>query len=88
MTIDTEMTPGLRVHQIWAFVAQDASGDEGICGFVDPTTGFLMPMICADRARVDALRTLAKAIGRTTERKIVLRHFENWKDTEVIHDGQ
>jgi hypothetical protein len=64
----------LRVDEIFAFVSEDADGDEGICAFVGEG-GMWMPMVCADMARVDSLRPMAKAIRQKTGMKIKLVRF-------------
>jgi len=73
----------LRVDEIFAFVSEDADGDEGICAFVGEG-GMWMPMVCADMARVDSLRPMAKAIRQKTGMKIKLVRFSKRSFVEEI----
>jgi len=62
------------IDKIYAFVAEDSGPqDEGITGF-NSSMGW-MPMVAADRARVDSLIPIAKEIAAATGKKIKLLEF-------------
>ena len=71
----------LRIDEVFLFVASDVDG-EGIPAFMD---GLLwMPLVCADKARVDSLREMARTITRESGNKITLVRFTVREDLEVI----
>lgn len=71
----------LRIDEVYCFIAED-NGDEGIAGL--HTRNGLMPMIGADKARVDALRPMAEELSRATGVRIVLTRFTTRTEVEVI----
>jgi dihydroorotase-like cyclic amidohydrolase len=71
----------LRIDELYAFIAQDADG-EGLPAF--QSRGLMLPMVCADKARVDSLREVARKIARETGNKITLCRFSLREEIEVI----
>ena len=71
----------LRIDEIYAFIAQDADG-EGLPAFMH--NGMMMPMVCADKTRVDSLREIAKQMARESGNKITLCRFSVRQEIEVI----
>ena len=71
----------LRIDELYAFIAQDADG-EGLPAFLHDRV--MMPMVCADKARVDALREKAKEIAAASGNKITLCRFSVREEIEVI----
>lgn len=49
------------IHHLYAFVAVDSDGDEGIMAFQHG--GGWMPMVGANMERVDQLRPIAAVVG-------------------------
>ena len=77
----------LSIDEIWVFVSKDEHGNEGVCGGpIQPGSGGgMMPMICADKKRVESLRSLAQMIVDNTDgHDIVLRKFSVCEDLEVF----
>jgi hypothetical protein len=72
----------LRIDEIYVFIAQDTDG-EGLPAFLAPN-GMFMPLVCADKARVDSLREKAKEIAAQTGNKITLCRFSVREEIEVI----
>jgi hypothetical protein len=62
------------ITELYAFIAVDADGDEGITGFC-AADGTWMPLIGADMARVGHLRPIAQLIADATGATIELRYF-------------
>jgi hypothetical protein len=71
----------LRIDELYAFITSDADG-EGLPAFSH--NGFMLPMVCADKARVDALRAKAKEIAAKSGNKITLCRFSVREEIEVI----
>jgi hypothetical protein len=75
----------LTIDEVYAFVAIDEDGDEGVCAFYGPT-GW-MPMVCADQARVDQMRPIAEEIARQGGKPIQLFKFSKKELVEVFNPG-
>lgn len=81
--------PGLMPHipALWAFLAVDADGDEGVAGFFVPETPLMpaswMPMVAADETRLEALKTRAKGMAAGGTR-IRLVKFTAREEVEVF----
>lgn len=73
----------LSIDTIYAFIAVDDDG-EGVCGAKIGPGGTFMPLVGADLERVEQLRPVAKLIARESGKRIVLSHFTNRTDVEVI----
>ena len=77
------MSGKLRIDEIFAFVSEDAEGHEGICGFRAPD-GSWLPMVGADKERVDTLRPIAKIVSEQTGMRIKLLKFSRRSFIEEI----
>lgn len=75
------MKTPLRIDELYAFVASDEEG-EGLTAFL--TDSGWMPMVAADRTRVDSLWAQAKRIARESGRKITLCRFTVREEIGVI----
>ena len=73
----------LKIEELYAFIATDENGQEGICAF-QIESGLWMPMVGADLKRVDSLRPIAKAIHKATGRQIAVCKFTNRQHLEMI----
>lgn len=71
----------LRIDEMYAFVAQDADG-EGLTGFQMGDT--FMPMVAADKTRVDQLRSIAQQIARDTGQTVKLVRFSVREELETF----
>ena len=74
----------LRIDTIYAFIAQDENGDEGICGMQLPGSNTFMPFVGADLDRVKDLKPLAQQIANETGKSIKLVHFTTRNEVEEI----
>ncbi len=79
----TNGTDKLRINEVFVFVATDEHGDEGIPAF-QSSAGMWMPLVAADRARVDSLRPMAKEIAKMTGSSIKLIRMSTREDLEDI----
>ena len=84
MTILHEPENTFVIEKLWAFVSRDEKGNEGLVAA--PLSGMMMPMIAADKDRLESLKPIAKDIAKMTKQKIVLLEFSTKKEVEVI-DG-
>ncbi len=62
----------LRITELYAFIAKDKDGHEGIMGFRGPD-GAWMPMIGADIERVEHLKAVADKLA--AGQKYEIRYF-------------
>jgi hypothetical protein len=80
MMIESKKTL-LRIDELFAFIASDANG-EGLPAFQHGH--LMMPLVCADKARVDSLREKAREIAKASGNKITLVRFSLREEIEVI----
>jgi hypothetical protein len=75
---------GLMPHigAMWAFLAIDSDGDEGVCAFKGPTTW--MPMVAADEKRLSSLRQMAQKLANERGVTIRLVKFTAREDLDII----
>lgn len=71
----------LHIDEVYCFIGEDDEG-EGITGF--HTKSGWMPMVGADKERVDSLRPMAEELARATGKRIVLTRFTTRTELEVI----
>lgn len=64
-----------EMKQIYAFVATDEEGVEGIVAFEH--NGLMMPMVCTDLKRVDMLMCVASSIARDKNIQISIFKFSH-----------
>jgi hypothetical protein len=69
------------IENIWAFCSKDEGG-EGVLGA--PMMGTTMPLIAADKTRLDQLRPLAKQVGEAAGKRVVLKRFKLVEVEEII----
>ncbi len=74
---------GFKIKKIWAFIAEEEDGTEGVCGY-EVSEGKWMPLIGADGARLESLLPIAKQIAIHTNRRMELREFSTMVTTKVI----
>lgn len=72
----------LNIDELYVFIGKDATGNEGIPAF--HMRDMMMPMVCADQARVDALRGIAEQMAQETGIEIKLVRFTNREELETI----
>lgn len=71
-----------KIDQMYAYIAQDPDGSEGITAFL-AEDGW-MPMVGADLKRAEALRPMAEILARESGRPIKLVRFEIRTELEDI----
>ena len=74
-----------RITEMFAFVTTDPiTGDEGLCAFLSPELGVMLPMVGADLRRVESLRLQAHAIAAQTGQRVEVVRFTVRETIEVI----
>ena len=76
------MAEKLKIDQLFAFVATDEDGNEGLCGFRS-ANGWI-PMVGADMAMVEHLRPIALATAKASGQPIKLCLFKTREEVEDI----
>lgn len=74
---------GFRIERLWASLTIHNDGDEGVSAFLGRDQTW-MPMVCADDARVESLRPMAKQLATLTAKPIMLAKFEQRTDAGLI----
>jgi hypothetical protein len=74
-----------RIEQIWAFLSLDEGG-EGVCAA--PMGDLTVPLIAADKRRVDDLYPLARGIANVFNKPVRLAKFATREDIEVIQPAR
>jgi hypothetical protein len=77
------MHKGLKVNTIYAFIAEDADGTEGIIGQLMPDNSWL-PFIAADEERLSQLKLFAQKISNVTKKEIKLIKLSKREDVELL----
>jgi hypothetical protein len=72
-----------EITEIWAFVARDSDGDEGITAFCGPD-GRWVPMIGADKDRIKSLEPIARDLAFKHDHKIRLIKFTGREEIKTI----
>lgn len=73
-----------RINEMYAFVAIDSDGTEGVCSFYSRAMSGHMPMVGADTARVDLLRPIAQDMAKQMGVPIRVLRFTVREEIEVI----
>ena len=72
-----------KINKMYAWVSTDEDGGEGIIAHMS-SVGEWMPLVGADRARIEAHRARAKKIGKEMRHPISLIEFSDRKVIEVL----
>jgi hypothetical protein len=73
----------LRVDQMFAFLAKDITGDEGVIAWPAPDGG-IMPLLGADMNRIESVRKLAQQIADARGVDVTLAVFSVREDRETL----
>jgi hypothetical protein len=76
------MPTKISIDQVYAFVAIDSDGEEGITAYRS-AEGW-MPLVCGDWDRVQSLMLIAQKIANQTGKTISLVKFERRSQIEEI----
>jgi hypothetical protein len=71
-----------RIDSIWAYLSVDEGG-EGVCAA--PIGGITVPMIAADKRRLDILRPIAQMIARHFGKPVRLVQFTKREELEIFN---
>lgn len=73
---------GFRITELWAWVAVHDDGDEGVLGV--GMGGWMMPLVAADRERVESLRPYAENAAQLSGKRAILARFTLRIDEEIV----
>lgn len=66
---------GYIVDELFAFIASDGDGDEGVVAVELVNDNSMMPLVAADLMRIQKMVPFAKAIEEQTGHTVTLKHF-------------
>ncbi len=74
-----------KITEIYVFASVDEGG-EGVVGMTLPVNGreTFMPFVCADKARMEQLKPIAKKIAQESGKTIKLLKFKQRKEIETL----
>ena len=70
-----------RIETIWAWLSVD-DGGEGVCAA--PMNGMTLPLIAADKTRLDQIHPIAKTIAWKFRKTLRLAKFTKREDYEIM----
>jgi hypothetical protein len=71
-----------KIEEIWAYVAEEKPGDEGVCAASTPM-GW-MPLVGADKERIQSLKHVAQTVADSSGCSIRLVKFTVRTNVDVI----
>ena len=65
------------ITELWAYVSVGPDGDEGVMACSMPINGreMMLPMVGADKTRLDKLKPYADMVSQQTDTPYVVKHF-------------
>ena len=64
-----------KIQKLYAWIATESDGGEGLAAAQLVPGGLVMPLIGADRARIEQLRETARTVSNSTGCKVDLVEF-------------
>lgn len=74
----------MQITELWAIVSQNDDGVEGLCAFYSETQGGHVPMIAADRARLESLLPMAEMLVESHKRPLRLIRLHQRETVQEI----
>lgn len=75
---------GQKIEKLYAWVATEPDGGEGVCGAFIREMGGLVPLVGADRERIESLRPYAELTRRGSGYPVRLVEFSTRTDMEEL----
>lgn len=72
-----------RITELFAFVAVDHDGDEGVIGFRHPS-GDWLPLVGADMERIESLKPFAMKTAAASGKPVKLLRFKVREEIETL----
>jgi len=79
---DVALAP--TIDTLYAYIATDAAGREGVCTYYEPALGAMLPMIAGDKRRLDVLRPKARSLAACHKLAIRLVLFTRRVEVETV----
>ena len=73
----------LKIDKMYAFVAEDKNGDEGVIGM--QTNSGWMPLVGADMKRINSLIPIVQNIVNQTNHPVKILMFSDRKEIDEIN---
>jgi hypothetical protein len=73
----------LRIDEVWLFISVDQTG-EGVCAGPLMGPGTLVPLIAADKARMESLIPVARQIAQASGKPVKLIKFSTRSEVMTI----
>lgn len=82
----TEWKPGKgqKIEKLYAWIATEADGGEGVCAMAAPTLGGIVPLVGADRARIESYRPYAEQVRKASGFPVRMVEFSTRIDGEEL----
>lgn len=64
-----------EITTLYAFIARDKDGNEGVAAFFPPGGDIAMPLVGADLARIELLMPIANLLATVSGQTLHLYHF-------------
>lgn len=74
----------LRIDELWAWVASDGDG-EGVLAAPIGSSTLTMPLVGADRERMESFRPVAQSMADAFEVEVKLVRFMTRTEIETLH---
>jgi len=74
---------GLKITELWAWIGVEPDGGEGVLGAMIGPLGFV-PLVGADRDRIESYRDYAKAIQKAAGRPVKLVRYYGMDVREIL----
>jgi hypothetical protein len=81
---DWKPRKGQKIEKLYAWIATEPDGGEGVCGASIPELGGMVPLVGADRERIESYRRIAEQARKATGFPIRLVEFSTRIDGEEL----
>jgi hypothetical protein len=75
---------GQKIEKLYAWVATEPDGGEGVCGMSITLLGGMVPLVGADRARIESCRRHAEEARKETGYPLRMVEFSTRIDGEEL----
>jgi hypothetical protein len=75
---------GQKIERLYAWVATEPDGGEGVCGAYVPELGGLVPLVGADRERIESLRDHAAITRKASGYPVRMVEFSTRTNMEEL----
>lgn len=84
MKTDWKPGKGLKIEKLYAWVATEPDGGEGVCAVHIPALGGMVPLVGADRERIESYRPHAEQTRKASGYPVRMVEFSTRVDGEEL----